>query len=71
MKMVRKVKHHIFKWQETWYLKVYDENGNLTIEQEWNEGVAIRDTTRLNNIFEDIKIDGYDVKPIIIDPNLD
>ena len=51
--------------------KVYDENGNLTIEQEWNEGVAIRDTTRLNNIFEDIKIDGYDVKPIIIDPNLD
>ena len=51
--------------------KVYDENGNLTIEQEWNEGVAVRDTTRLNNIFEDIKIDGYDVKPIIIDPNLD
>ena len=51
--------------------KVYDENGNLTIEQEWNEGVAIRDTTRSNNIFEDIKIDGYDIKPITIDPNLD
>ena len=51
--------------------KVYDENGNLTTEQEWNEGVAVIDTTRLNNNYQDIKIDGYDVKPILIDPNSD
>ena len=51
--------------------KVYDENGNLTLEQEWSEGVAVIDTTRSNNIDMDIKIDGYDVKPILVDPNSD
>ena len=51
--------------------KVYDEDGGLTLEQEWSEGVAVIDTTRSNNIFQDLKIDGYDIKPITIDPNLD
>ena len=51
--------------------EVYDENGDLVVEQEWIEGIAIEDTTRLDNIFQDIKIDGYEVKPIIVDPNSD
>ena len=51
--------------------KVYDENGNLTFEQEWSEGVAVIDTNRLKNDYQDIKIDGYDVKPILVNPNSD
>ena len=51
--------------------KVYDKNGNLTIKQEWSEGVAVIDTTRSDNIYENLKIDGYDIKPISIDPNTD
>ena len=49
--------------------KVYDDNGNLTVEQEWSEGVSVIDTNRLKNDYQDIKIDGYDVKPILVDPN--
>ena len=51
--------------------KVYDDNGNLTVEQEWSEGVSVIDTNRLKNDYQDIKIDGYDVKPILVDPNSD
>ena len=51
--------------------EVYDENGNLIVEQEWIEGIAVEDTTRLDNNFQDIKIDGYEVKPILVDPNSD
>ena len=51
--------------------KVYDENGNITVEQEWSEGVSVIDTNRLKNDYQDIKIDGYDVQPILVDPNSD
>ena len=33
--------------------------------------MAVIDTNKLNNDYQDIKIDGYDVKPILIDPNSD
>ena len=42
----------------------------ILLSNRWNEGVAVLDTTRLNNNYQEIKIDGYD-KPILIDPNSD
>ena len=51
--------------------EVYDENGDLIVEQDWVEGIVVTDTTRLDNIDQDIKIDGYEVKPILVDPNSD
>jgi len=46
--------------------KVYDENGNLKEKHEWKDGVAIVDSTKVDHSKTDydIKIDGFDVKPI-------
>lgn len=51
--------------------KVFDKDGNLTVQQEWKDGVAVIDTSNQNNEQLDIKIDGYEVTPILVDPNLD
>ena len=46
--------------------KVYDENGDLIEKHEWKNGVAIVDSTKIDHSKTDydIKIDGFDVKPI-------
>ena len=50
---------------------MFDKDGNLTVRQEWKDGIAVIDTSDQNNEPLDIKIDGYEVKPILVDPNLD
>ena len=51
--------------------KVFDENGQLIFEQEWKDGSAVKDSTMQNNKPFDIKIEGYDVKPLYVNPNSD
>jgi len=42
--------------------KVYDQEGNLTVKQEWENGIAVIDSTK--NTQPELKIEGYDVTPI-------
>ena len=45
--------------------KTFNENGSLILEEKWVNGVKKLDS--INNPFNNAKVDGYDVKPIIID----
>ena len=47
------------------FWKVYNEKGDVIIEQEWDNGNMVVDTTQSPKI--ELKIEGYDVKPIKID----
>jgi antitoxin component YwqK of YwqJK toxin-antitoxin module len=45
--------------------KTMDENGLIIVEEEWINGIKQLDS--INNPFNNVKIDGYEVKPTIID----
>ena len=45
--------------------RTMDENGLVILEEEWINGIKQLDS--INNPFNNVKIDGYEVKPTIID----